>query len=86
MKLKIDTPMASAPIDAAESSPQWPAMEVETMPISGTVMFETMLGRAMRSISRFMFMAGTKIHKFRIKATTIGRFALFPGAFSRCTE
>ena len=56
MKLKIDTPMASAPIVAAESAPQCPAMAVDTMPMSGTVMFETILGSAMRSISRFMFM------------------------------
>ena len=33
MKLKIDTPMASAPIVAAESAPQCPAMAVETMPM-----------------------------------------------------
>ena len=56
MKLKIETPMASAPIVAAESAPQCPAMAVDTMPMSGTVMFETILGSAMRSISRFMFM------------------------------
>jgi hypothetical protein len=56
MKLKIDTPMASAPIVAAVSEPQCPAIAVETMPMSGTVMFETILGSAMRSISRFMFM------------------------------
>ena len=55
MKLKIDTPMASAPIVAAESAPQCPAMAVDTIPISGTVMFETIFGSAMRSISRFMF-------------------------------
>ena len=47
--------MASAPNVAAESVPQWPAMAVETMPISGTVMFDTMLGSAMRMISRFIF-------------------------------
>ena len=47
--------MASAPIVAAESAPQCPAMAVDTIPISGTVMFETIFGSAMRSISRFMF-------------------------------
>ena len=60
MKLKIETPMASAPMAAAESSPQCPAMAVETIPMSGTVMFETMFGSAMRSISRFMFIYGCK--------------------------
>ena len=35
-------------------------MAVEMMPISGTVMFETMFGSAMRSISRFMFIRGCK--------------------------
>ena len=55
MKLKIDTPIASAPIVAAESAPQWPAMAVETIPIKGTVMLDTMFGSAMRMISRFIF-------------------------------
>ena len=50
MKLKIDTPMASAPIVAAESAPQCPAMAVDTIPISGTVMFDTMEGKAICSI------------------------------------
>ena len=61
MKLKIETPMASAPIVAAESAPQCPAMAVDTMPMSGTVMFETILGSAMRSISRFMVITDAKI-------------------------
>ena len=61
MKLKIETPMASAPIVAAESAPQCPAMAIDTMPMSGTVMFETILGSAMRSISRFMFITDAKI-------------------------
>lgn len=56
MKLKIDTPMASAPMLAAESPAEWPAMAVPTMPIRGTVMFETMLGSARRRISRFIDM------------------------------
>ena len=61
MKLKIETPMASAPIVAAESAPQCPAMAVDTMPMSGTVMFETILGSAMRSISRFMFITQDRV-------------------------
>lgn len=60
MKLKIETPMASDPIVAAESVPQCPAMAVLTMPISGTVMFDTMFGTAIRRISRFMVMYGGK--------------------------
>ena len=46
----IETPMASEPIAAAESLPQCPAMAVEMMPISGTVMFDTMEGKAICSI------------------------------------
>lgn len=56
--------MASAPIVAAESAPQCPAMAVDTIPISGTVMFETIFGSAMRSISRFMFITDAKIIYF----------------------
>ena len=57
MKLKIETPMARAPMVAAGFSlSQCPAMAVPAMPMSGTVMFETMFGRAIRNISRFMFM------------------------------
>ena len=63
MKLKIDTPMASAPIVAVESLPQCPAMAVETMPINGTVMFETIFGSARRNISRFRSMWRTKVGK-----------------------
>ena len=55
MTLKIEVPMANAPIVAAESTPQWPAMAVEAIPISGTVMFEMMLGTARRKISLFIF-------------------------------
>ena len=54
MKLKIDTPMANAPIVAVESVPQCPAMAVEAMPINGTVMFDTIFGSAKRNISRLI--------------------------------
>lgn len=53
MKLKMDTPMASAPIVAAELS-RCPATAELTMPIRGTVMLEMMFGTANRRISRFM--------------------------------
>lgn len=56
MKLKMDTPMDSAPIANVPFSPAaWPAMIVEAKPMSGTVIFEMILGRAKRSISLFIF-------------------------------
>ena len=57
MKLKTDTPIASAPIVETES-PRCPAIIVPTMPMMGTVMFDMMLGKAMRSISLFIFGGG----------------------------
>lgn len=59
MKLNMDTPIANAPIVCAES-PQWPAMAVEKMPISGTVILEMMFGIAMRKISLFILFIGDK--------------------------
>ncbi len=46
--------MANAPMVAAEFAPQWPAIAVETIPISGTVMFEMMLGMASRMMARLI--------------------------------
>lgn len=55
MKLKMATPIDRAPIVVVPSLPATrPAMNVEAMPMSGTVMFETMLGIAIRSISLFI--------------------------------
>ena len=59
MKLKIDTPIASAPIVVTES-PKWPAIIVLTIPIMGTVMFDIMFGSAMRKISLFIIGQGIK--------------------------
>lgn len=53
MKLKIDTPIASAPIVAA-LSPVCPAMAVEKIPIRGTVMLEMIFGSAILKISLFI--------------------------------
>ena len=72
MKLKIETPMASAPMLAAESPAEWPAMAVPTMPIRGTVMFETMLGSARRRISRFIDM-GTRRRRVDAAKSRRGR-------------
>lgn len=55
MKLKIVTPIDSAPIAVASSLlPMRPAIAVETMPISGTVMFDMMFGIANRNIALFI--------------------------------
>ena len=55
MKLKIVTPIESAPMAMASSLlPMRPAMAVETMPISGTVMFDMMFGIANRNIALFI--------------------------------
>ena len=55
MKLNIATPIESAPIVVAPSLPATrPAIKVEAMPISGTVMFEMMFGMAIRRISLFI--------------------------------
>lgn len=55
MKLKMATPIDRAPIVVVASLPATrPAMNVEAMPMSGTVMFEMMLGIAIRSISLFI--------------------------------
>ena len=51
--MKIDTPMANAPIVSTEL-PKWPAIIVPAIPIMGTVMLEMMLGMAIRNISRFI--------------------------------
>lgn len=53
MKLKIDTPIASAPIVAA-LSPACPAIAVENIPISGTVILEMIFGMAILKISLFI--------------------------------
>ena len=53
-------------------------MAVEAMPINGTVMFDTILGNAKRSISRFIDMFveffGRKDNKPFDAAKYIGRF------------
>jgi hypothetical protein len=55
MKLKIATPIDSAPIVVAPSLPATrPAINVEAMPMSGTVMFEMILGMAIRNMSLFI--------------------------------
>lgn len=55
MKLKIVTPIESAPMAVASSLlPMRPAMAVETIPISGTVMFDMMFGIANRNIALFI--------------------------------
>jgi hypothetical protein len=67
MKLKMATPMDSAPIVVAPSLPATrPAMKVDAMPIRGTVMFETMLGIAMRNISLFMSFLGFNAQRYTI--------------------
>ena len=49
------TPIDSAPMVVAPSLPATrPAMNVEAMPMSGTVMFDMMFGIAIRSISLFI--------------------------------
>ena len=49
------TPIDSAPmVVAASLPPTWPAMIVDAIPISGTVMFEIIFGIAMRSIYLFI--------------------------------
>ncbi len=89
MKLKMETPMASAPIVAAESSPQCPAMAVLTMPMRGTVMFDTMFGMAIRNISRFIFMVrlrfGGKDTALPQKWQFDGRISSSPDARKRRT-
>ncbi len=58
MKLKMVTPIDSAPMASVPSPPQArPAMNVETIPIMGTVTFEIILGIAIRSISLFIMVA-----------------------------
>ena len=53
MKLKIETPTASDPIARVVSPPpRLPAIIVLAMPMTGTVMLETMFGS--RRISRFI--------------------------------
>ena len=55
MKLKIETPTASDPIARVVSPPpRLPAIIVLAMPMTGTVMLETMFGSASRRISRFI--------------------------------
>lgn len=55
MKLKIATPIESAPMVVAPSLPATrPAINVEAIPIKGTVMFDMMLGIAIRKISLFI--------------------------------
>ena len=44
-------PMATAPRYTAFS--RWPVTPVSTMPSNGTVMFESIIGAAMRQTSRF---------------------------------
>lgn len=49
------TPMDRAPMVVAPSAPATrPAINVEAIPIKGTVMFDMMLGMAMRNISLFI--------------------------------
>lgn len=55
MKLKMATPIESAPMAVASPAlPIRPAMAVEAIPISGTVMFDMMLGTAKRMMSLFI--------------------------------
>jgi hypothetical protein len=55
IKLNIATPMDKAPMVVAPSLPATrPAMNVEAIPIKGTVMLDMMLGIAMRRISLFI--------------------------------
>ena len=55
MKLKMATPIESAPMVTAPSLPAIrPAMNVEAIPISGTVMLDMMFGIASLSISLFI--------------------------------
>ena len=54
MTLNLVTPLCNAPIVSAESLPTRPATDVDTSPINGTVMLDTMFGRAMRSICLFI--------------------------------
>ena len=60
MKLKMVTPIESAPMASVPSSPHArPAMNVEAIPIKGTVTFEIMFGIAILSIS--LFITATKV-------------------------
>jgi hypothetical protein len=55
MKLKMATPIESAPMVTAPSLPAMrPAINVEAIPIRGTVMLEIIFGIASRSISLFI--------------------------------
>ena len=55
MKLKMATPIESAPMVTAPSLPATrPAMNVEAIPIKGTVMLDMMFGIASLSISLFI--------------------------------
>ena len=55
MKLKMATPIESAPMVTAPSLPAIrPAMNVEAIPIRGTVMLDMMFGIASLSISLFI--------------------------------
>ena len=55
MKLNIATPIESAPMVVAPSLPATrPAINVEAIPISGTVIFDMMFGIAIRKISLFI--------------------------------
>ena len=55
MKLNIATPIESAPMVVAPSLPATrPAINVEAIPIKGTVMFDMMFGIAIRKISLFI--------------------------------
>lgn len=55
MKLNIATPIESAPMVVAPSLPATrPAINVEAIPIKGTVMFDMMFGIAILKISLFI--------------------------------
>ena len=63
MKLKIVTPIESAPMASVPSPPQArPAMNVDAIPIKGTVTFEMMFGIAILSMS--LFIMATKVREF----------------------
>lgn len=77
MKLNIETPTANAPIVCAES-PQCPAIAVEKIPMSGTVMLDTMFGIAMRKIS--LFIAWQNYKKEVNDVTAIRKFIAVPSS------
>ena len=66
--------MASAPMVVTES-PRWPAIIVLTIPIMGTVIFDIMLGSAMRKISLFILVR--VLNLLRVTNAKIGNLLFF---------